>query len=154
MNLLEDRMTPALNALSSGLLTRHIFSNALAIIALSLCFTQTSHAGADLTTNTGSCTPIGGAGSMQCSGNMYGIRTQTADANRYASFSRSDTGVLAFKIRIGDVTYSCSAPPSFSEVWQAAMTANASFSIRYDANGVCYALTVANGSAYKGVSSL
>jgi len=130
-----------------------VFINLALVVSLSLYLANDTYAGADFTSNAGACITYPNA-AVTCLGDMYAIRSQTADPNRYAQFSRDITGSLVFKMKVNDVDYACSAPSSFTDLWHDAMATNAYFVLRYDANGVCYYLYVANGSGYKNINSL
>jgi hypothetical protein len=130
---------------------------ALAFALCLACFTMPAGAGADSTRGVpgnGRCfpetDPSWDLNTMYCQGTMAGIRAQTSDSSRWASFSIDTHGQLYFSMVVNRVGYSCFAPASMIEVWRVAVASNGWFSISYDkTTGVCKALTVSAGSSTK-----
>jgi hypothetical protein len=92
-------------------------------------------------------------GSGYCNGTFRGWRNH-AQSTAYAYFYENQSGSRGFYARYtvpGATTpsnYSCSPDASVAAMWGDALANEGRFHINWDAAGICYNLSVYNGSAY------
>lgn len=92
-------------------------------------------------------------GSGYCYGNFLGWRN-SSQTGAYAYFYENDAGSRTFYARYmvsgatSYSTYTCSPDASVSAIWGEALANKGRFYINWDVNGVCYSLSIYNGSLY------
>jgi hypothetical protein len=89
---------------------------------------------------------------------MAGIRNQTADPARYASFVVANDGGFSvgyFDMQVNGQEYFCVAPPSMIDLFKTVMASSGLFSISCEIQtGLVNSLSVQTGSSLKNASSL
>jgi hypothetical protein len=94
---------------------------------------------------------------VRCSGTLYGIRAQRADANRWVEFGVGNNGALLFWMNINGRLYTCAAPNTqgWKDAFVAATGSSAFFEMQLDpSTGECTSLFAATGSQFKSASAL